>query len=186
MIKIFLESDKFSHKAGVTKHGTNSLARKSHINSLARKSHILYQWTVHFTYCRLLYTIYIVLNEKYACHTQYLTIIKIKIHKYRKQNNLLRSQTVNVNDQKYNTWSIEILLITVPQKITKPYYPKQITYQSIFCWNCCFLLFIQRILLHILWRHNVFIYCHMNKSVALGDLSWIIALGEFISVGITY
>ena len=31
MIKIFLESDKFSHKAGVTKHATNSLARKSHI-----------------------------------------------------------------------------------------------------------------------------------------------------------
>ena len=30
MIKIFLESDKFSHKAGVTKHATNSLARKSH------------------------------------------------------------------------------------------------------------------------------------------------------------
>ena len=31
MIKIFLESDKFSHKAGVSKHATNSLARKSHI-----------------------------------------------------------------------------------------------------------------------------------------------------------
>ena len=30
MIKIFLESDKFSHKAGVTKHATISLARKSH------------------------------------------------------------------------------------------------------------------------------------------------------------
>ena len=30
MIKIFLESDKFSHKAGVTKHATNTLARKSH------------------------------------------------------------------------------------------------------------------------------------------------------------
>ena len=29
MIKIFLESDKFSHKAGVTKHATNTLARKS-------------------------------------------------------------------------------------------------------------------------------------------------------------
>ena len=29
MIKINLESDKFSHKAGVTKHATNSLARKS-------------------------------------------------------------------------------------------------------------------------------------------------------------
>ena len=29
MIKIFLESDKFSHKAGVTKHATNNLARKS-------------------------------------------------------------------------------------------------------------------------------------------------------------
>ena len=28
MIKIFLKSDKFSHKAGVTKHATNSLARK--------------------------------------------------------------------------------------------------------------------------------------------------------------
>ena len=31
MIKIFLESDKFSHKAGVTKHATNTLARKSHV-----------------------------------------------------------------------------------------------------------------------------------------------------------
>ena len=31
MIKIFLESDKFSHKAGVTKHATNTLARKSNI-----------------------------------------------------------------------------------------------------------------------------------------------------------
>ena len=31
MIKIFLESDKFSHKAGMTKHATNSLARKSHM-----------------------------------------------------------------------------------------------------------------------------------------------------------
>ena len=30
MIKIFLESDKFSHEAGVTKHATNTLARKSH------------------------------------------------------------------------------------------------------------------------------------------------------------
>ena len=30
MIKVFLESDKFSHKAGVTKHATNRLARKSH------------------------------------------------------------------------------------------------------------------------------------------------------------
>ena len=30
MIKIFLESDKFSHKAGVAKHATNSLARKLH------------------------------------------------------------------------------------------------------------------------------------------------------------
>ena len=29
MIKIFLESDKFSHKAAVTKHTTNGLARKS-------------------------------------------------------------------------------------------------------------------------------------------------------------
>ena len=29
MIKIFIESDKFSHKAGVTKHATNTLARKS-------------------------------------------------------------------------------------------------------------------------------------------------------------
>ena len=29
MIQIFLESDKFSHKAGVTKHATNTLARKS-------------------------------------------------------------------------------------------------------------------------------------------------------------
>ena len=29
MIKIFLESDKFSHKAGVTKHAANTLARKS-------------------------------------------------------------------------------------------------------------------------------------------------------------
>ena len=28
MINIFLESDQFSHKAGVTKHATNSLARK--------------------------------------------------------------------------------------------------------------------------------------------------------------
>ena len=34
MIKIFLESDKFSHKAGVTKHATNTLARKSHQDSL--------------------------------------------------------------------------------------------------------------------------------------------------------
>ena len=33
MIKIFPESDKFSHKAGVTKHATNSLARKSLFNS---------------------------------------------------------------------------------------------------------------------------------------------------------
>ena len=32
MIKIFIESDKLSHKAGVTKHATNSLARKSQIN----------------------------------------------------------------------------------------------------------------------------------------------------------
>ena len=31
MIKIFLEPDKFSHKAGVTKHATNTLARKSHL-----------------------------------------------------------------------------------------------------------------------------------------------------------
>ena len=31
MIKIFLESDKFSHKAGVTKHATNSLTRKSQL-----------------------------------------------------------------------------------------------------------------------------------------------------------
>ena len=31
MITIFLESEKFSHKAGVTKHATNSLARKSHL-----------------------------------------------------------------------------------------------------------------------------------------------------------
>ena len=30
MIKIFLESDKFSHIAGVTLHATNRLARKSH------------------------------------------------------------------------------------------------------------------------------------------------------------
>ena len=30
MIKIFLESDQFNHKAGVTKHATNSLARKSY------------------------------------------------------------------------------------------------------------------------------------------------------------
>ena len=30
MIKIFIESDKFSHKAGVTKHATNRLARKLH------------------------------------------------------------------------------------------------------------------------------------------------------------
>ena len=30
MIKIFLESDKFSHIAGVTLHATNVLARKSH------------------------------------------------------------------------------------------------------------------------------------------------------------
>ena len=30
IIKIFLESDKFSRKAGVTKHATNSLTRKSH------------------------------------------------------------------------------------------------------------------------------------------------------------
>ena len=30
MIKIFLESDKFSHIAGVTLHTTNVLARKSH------------------------------------------------------------------------------------------------------------------------------------------------------------
>ena len=30
MTKIFLESDKFNHKAGVTKHATNTLARKSH------------------------------------------------------------------------------------------------------------------------------------------------------------
>ena len=29
MIKIFLESDKFSHKAGVTKHATNTMARQS-------------------------------------------------------------------------------------------------------------------------------------------------------------
>ena len=29
MIKIFLESDKFSHIAGVTLHATNILARKS-------------------------------------------------------------------------------------------------------------------------------------------------------------
>ena len=34
MIKIFLESDKFSHKAGVTKHATNILARKSHYHYL--------------------------------------------------------------------------------------------------------------------------------------------------------
>ena len=32
MIKIFLESDKFNHKAGVTKHATNTLAHKSQIN----------------------------------------------------------------------------------------------------------------------------------------------------------
>ena len=32
MIKIFLESDKFSHKVGVTEHAINSLARKSHEN----------------------------------------------------------------------------------------------------------------------------------------------------------
>ena len=31
MIKIFIESDKFSHKAGVTKHATNTLARKSQL-----------------------------------------------------------------------------------------------------------------------------------------------------------
>ena len=31
LIKIFLESDKVSHKAGVTKHATNSLAHKSHL-----------------------------------------------------------------------------------------------------------------------------------------------------------
>ena len=31
MIKIFIESDKFSHIAGVTLHATNTLARKSHI-----------------------------------------------------------------------------------------------------------------------------------------------------------
>ena len=32
MIKLFLESDKFSHIAGVTLHATNSLARKSLIH----------------------------------------------------------------------------------------------------------------------------------------------------------
>ena len=32
MIKIFLESDKFSHNAGATKPATNTLARKSHIS----------------------------------------------------------------------------------------------------------------------------------------------------------
>ena len=31
MIKIFIESIKFSHKTGVTKHATNTLARKSQI-----------------------------------------------------------------------------------------------------------------------------------------------------------
>ena len=38
MIKIFLESDKFSHKAGVTKHATNSLARKSQQDQIGRPS----------------------------------------------------------------------------------------------------------------------------------------------------
>ena len=33
IIKIFLESDKFSHKAGVTKHATSSLVRKSYVNA---------------------------------------------------------------------------------------------------------------------------------------------------------
>ena len=32
MITIFIESDKFNHKAGMTKHATSSLARKSHLN----------------------------------------------------------------------------------------------------------------------------------------------------------
>ena len=37
MIKIFLESDKFSYKAGVTKHATNSLACKSLVISVPIK-----------------------------------------------------------------------------------------------------------------------------------------------------
>ena len=40
MIKIFLESDKFSHKAGVTKHATNTMTRKSQY--VIRESQWLY------------------------------------------------------------------------------------------------------------------------------------------------
>ena len=46
MIKIFLESDKFSHKAGVTKHATNSLARKSHQKYIQPYLHKVFAWTL--------------------------------------------------------------------------------------------------------------------------------------------
>ena len=48
MIKIFIESDKFSHKAGVTLHVTNTLACKSHnpdadnYNAITKKMNISY------------------------------------------------------------------------------------------------------------------------------------------------
>ena len=50
MIKIFIESDKISHKAGVTKHATNSLACKSQkkqVNNIYNDYSLLFTIYIH-------------------------------------------------------------------------------------------------------------------------------------------
>ena len=48
MIKIFLESDEFSHKAGVTKHVTNTLAHKSQHNIQCNNCNNIYVYILFY------------------------------------------------------------------------------------------------------------------------------------------
>ena len=50
MIKIFLESDKFSHIAGVTLHETNILACKSHLHYIDSIAFILYYHFIYYVF----------------------------------------------------------------------------------------------------------------------------------------